>query len=250
MTPTHPDASTFRRILAVDTATRTQTLALVEGDLLLERSQRRVKFNHGSSLLAHVATMLEEQEIGVDELDLIAVGLGPGSFTGLRVGLAMAKSLARAHHIELVGVSTLAAIAYPWILANPDAAVCCALDARRAEVYAGIYARDIPSNNQPGRSLTPIHEDHTASCEQLRERLLDLAQTRPVILISDAAHKYAALTDFPTQSITVMPAWAAVPPALSIALIAREKARAGKLDDIARLEPNYIRPTDAEIKFG
>lgn len=245
MTKLTPEQPTFQRILAADTATRTQALALLDGDLLLEHSQRRVKFNHGSSLLAHVAAMLDSQALSLQQLDLIAVGLGPGSFTGLRVGLAAAKSLARAHQIPLVGVSTLAATAHPLALAHPKAAVCCALDARRGEVYAGVYELA-----QPGAKLRALHPDHTTTCGDLRARLLKLADTRPVILLSDAADKYAELNDFPTSDVLVLPSWAAAPPALSVALLGRQKAQAGKLDDIAQLEPNYIRPTDAEIKFG
>ncbi len=241
---------TWRRVLALDTATRTQSLALMDGPTVLEHSQRQVKFNHGSSLLTHLSETLEEHRLEVGELDLIAVGIGPGSFTGLRVGLAIAKSLARAENIPIVGVSTLAALAYPVAIGHQFAAVCPMYDARRQEVYAGVYVYDEPH-------LRQLEPDQTASPEAMREKVLEIATTsRPVILVGNGPRKYDELAawDMPdvnweTPDVTVLPPWADGPSALGIALLGREKAQHGKLDDIASLEPNYIRPTDAELNY-
>src|SRR5690554_5506839 len=231
----------YRRILAIDTATRTQSLALMDGETVLEHTQQRVKFNHGSTLLERVAQMLEAQELQVCDLDLIAVGRGPGSFTGLRVGIAIAKSLSRAKDIPLVGVSTLAACAHP------EAAVCAALDARRGEVYTGLYALDA-GNADALQNLAP---DRTAANQDLREQLLKLAKTRPVILVGDAPQKYEELARWRADArIRVLEPWAAIPSAIAIAQLGRHAANAGYLDAVNTLEPNYIRPTEAEIKFG
>lgn len=245
---THTDTAPmpFTHVLALDTATRTQALALMQGDTLMEHAQRRVQFNHGSSLLEHVSQLLKDQAMTLDQIDLIAVGLGPGSFTGLRVGLAIAKSLARAKSIPLVGVSTLAATAYPAALAHPDAVVCAAFDARRSEAYAGIYAAHAGAHTAPGTVL----DDHTTTIGDLRARLIALASDRPVLLVGDAFERYADLKEWPTPNITALPQWAHVPSAIAVAQLARLKAQSGDLDDPARLEPNYIRPTEAEIKFG
>lgn len=237
----------YPRILALDTATRTQSLALMEGEMVLEHAQQRVKFNHGSSLLTRVAQMLEDQELQVSDLDLIAVGRGPGSFTGLRVGIAIAKSLSRAKDIPLVGVSTLAALAHPAASAHPEAAVCATLDARRREVYTGLYALD-SGNKSTLQTLAP---DRTAANPDLREHLLNLAKTRPIILVGDAPQKYEELARWPADArIRVLDAWAAIPSAIAIAQLGRHAANAGHLDAVHTLEPNYIRPTEAEMKFG
>jgi tRNA threonylcarbamoyladenosine biosynthesis protein TsaB len=246
MTATEPTRPQLNRVLAIDTATRTQSIALLEGTTVLEHSQRRVKFNHGSSLLVHIARMLESQELSVADIELVAVGRGPGSFTGLRVGIAIAKSLARAHCIPLVGVSTLAALAHPAACAHPDAAVCATFDARRREVYTGLYAH----NTDAGGGLRLLEADRAATTAELRARLLKLAETRPVVLVGDGPHKYADLSDWPTADVTVLAPWAGVPSAVSVALLARLAAQRGEFADVAALEPNYIRPTEAEIKFG
>ncbi|AWV90300.1 tRNA (adenosine(37)-N6)-threonylcarbamoyltransferase complex dimerization subunit type 1 TsaB [Bradymonas sediminis] len=240
-----------RRVLAIDTATRTQSLALLDGETVLEHSQQRVKFNHGSSLLERIARMLEAQQMQVSDLDLIAVGRGPGSFTGLRVGVSIAKSLSRAKEIPLVGVSTLASLAHAAACAHPTAAVCATIDARRREVYTGLYALNTASSN----ALEVLDPDRTAANAELGERLLEVAQTRPVIMVGEGPHKYdelAALTapGLAKFSVTALAPWAAVPSAVAIALLGRRAAEDGQLDAVNTLEPNYIRPTEAEIKFG
>lgn len=236
----------LRRVLAIDTATRTQSLAILDGETVLEHSQQRVKFNHGSSLLERIAHMLEAREMGVSNLDLIAVGRGPGSFTGLRVGISIAKSLSRAKDISLVGVSTLAALAYPAACAHPEAAVFATLDARRREVYTGLYALDSSTSD----TLQNLDPDRTAPSKELRERLLEVAQTRPVILVGEGPHKYDELTDWPLSNIKVLAPWTALPSAIAVAQLGRRAAEKGQLDAVNTLEPNYIRPTEAEIKFG
>lgn len=235
------DQPTYRRILAVDTATRVQSVALLDGDTVLEHSQRRVKFNHGSTLLEHLSQTFDEQMVGIDDLDLIAVGVGPGSFTGLRVGLAIAKSLARSEEIPIVGISTLAALAYPIARANPDAQICPMYDARRREIYTGVYRwRD--------GQLAELQADHTAAPPAYRERLIDRAgSAQQLIVVGDAPRKYDELSGWDTDAIHVLPTWADAPPATAVALLGRHKALTAGPDDLRSLEPNYIRPTDAEI---
>lgn len=238
-------------VLAIDTATRTQTLALLRGQTVLEHTQQRVQFNHGSSLLERVARMLDVQKMEVSDLDLIAVGRGPGSFTGLRVGISIAKSLCRAKSIPLVGVSTLAALAHSTACAHPEAAICATLDARRREVYTGTYALDPAASD----TLITLDADRTAASADLRERILEIAQTRPVILVGEGPHKYDELADWSDlktelSGIHMLAPWAALPSAIAIALLGRRAAGRGELDPVNTLEPNYIRPTEAEIKYG
>jgi tRNA threonylcarbamoyladenosine biosynthesis protein TsaB len=240
----------LRYVLAIDTGSRVQSLALLDGETVLEHSQRRVRFNHGSTLLTHLSETLEEHKLGVGDLDLITVGVGPGSFTGLRVGLSIAKSLARAEDIPIAGVSTLAALAYPVALSHQFAAICPMFDARRGEVYTGVYVYDAPH-------LRQIEADHASAPQAMREKILDIAKTsRPVILVGDGSRKYDELAawDMPnvsgeTPDVTLMPAWADAPSAVGIAMLGRQKARRGELDEVGALEPNYIRPTDAELNY-
>ncbi len=238
----------MQRVLAIDTATRVQSLALMDGETVLEHSQRRVKFNHGSTLLEHLSQTLDEHKLEVADLDLVSVGVGPGSFTGLRVGLAIAKSLSRAESIPIVGVSTLAALAHSVAITNPTAIVCPMYDARRREVYAGFYRWDTPR-------LEQLEPDQTIAPAELRDRILHYSSTvAPVVLVGNAPRKYSdeldvwemANINWEAPDVSVMPSWTDAPSAVSVALLGRRKARSGELDDLASLEPNYIRPTDAE----
>lgn len=235
----------FRRVLALDTATRQQSLALLDGHAVLESLHRRVHFNHGSNLLQNIEGVLAAHQITLSELDLVAIGLGPGSFTGLRVGLALAKSICRAHDLPIVGVSSLAALAYPFARASLDCTLCPMWDARRGEVYAGLY-----SATQSG--LRAELDDATWTPANIADRLRRLAnQGHRIVVVGDAPRKYPllrALDD--ADQISVVGSWADGPSPIGCAMLGRHRAQQGHLGDVASLEPNYIRPTDAELNFA
>jgi tRNA threonylcarbamoyladenosine biosynthesis protein TsaB len=133
-------------ILALDTATRATAVALLtpEAGLLQARDDPPAgsRPRHATTLLPLAAELLEEAGIGFEDLDRIAVGVGPGTFTGLRIGVATARALAQARGIPLVGVSTLHSLALNAIGASgygEDGAVAAVLDARRGEVFAAIW---------------------------------------------------------------------------------------------------------------
>lgn len=138
------------RVLAFDTATSATTVALSRaGEVVYtarDDPRRGERPGHATRLLPLAAAVMERAGIGWDGVDRIAVGLGPGTFTGLRIGIATARALARAREIPLVGVSTLQSLA----LAGPDArraaagldAVFAVLDARRGEVFAASWRID------------------------------------------------------------------------------------------------------------
>jgi tRNA threonylcarbamoyladenosine biosynthesis protein TsaB len=131
------------RILGFDTATRATTVALAgPGEVVLEARDDPLpgaRPRHGSRLLPLTAELLERAAIGFRDIDRIAVGVGPGTFTGLRIGVATARALAQAGRIPLVGVSTLHALALnalAWPAAGKVDSVLAVLDARRGEAFA------------------------------------------------------------------------------------------------------------------
>lgn len=148
------------RILAFDTATSATAVALSDGRGILERRDDPPwgeRPRHATRLLPLVAELLAEAKLGWEQIDRIAVGLGPGTFTGLRIGVATAKGLAQASGIPLVGVSTLRALAHnPQLMPAPDSdSVVAVLDARRGEVYAAVWERACLDDDQAAPLLAP-----------------------------------------------------------------------------------------------
>jgi tRNA threonylcarbamoyladenosine biosynthesis protein TsaB len=131
------------RLLAFDTATTATTVAVADGETMLERRDdppAGARPRHTSRLMPMIAELLGEAGWGWDVVDRVAVGVGPGTFTGLRIGVATARALAQARGLELVGVSTLQSLSLNAEAEN----ICAVLDARRGEVFAAAWNRRRP----------------------------------------------------------------------------------------------------------
>src|SRR5208283_5385388 len=128
-------------VLGLDTASATASLAIVaHGKILAEQS--RSASSHGAELPAAVSELLAQAHISLKDLQGVAVGIGPGSFTGLRVGIAYAKGLILALRCALIGIPTfdcLALAAFEWVSAPEGSLICPIVDARKGEVYANLY---------------------------------------------------------------------------------------------------------------
>jgi tRNA threonylcarbamoyladenosine biosynthesis protein TsaB len=167
------------RILGLDTATRATTAALLDTVGDAEPTQARddpppgVRPRHTTRLMSLLVETLERAQTSWSELDRIAVGVGPGSFTGLRIGVATARALGRAHGMPLVGISTLQSLAAgaagagpdatPWSAADSSSAlpaaalqVLAVLDARRDEVFAAGWRADARAGALGDRVLSPV----------------------------------------------------------------------------------------------
>ncbi len=232
-------AQTYERILAIETATRTQAIALIEGEEVVEHRVRRVVFNHGSSLLEGIDELLDERTIDLGDIDLFCAGLGPGSFTGLRVGLATAKALARAVDAPICGISSLAALSYSPALINPEATVVASIDARRREVYAAAYRWS------EGELITVVEERATAPSDWID--FVDAELQGPLIQVGDGQLRYPALAEWNNPQLRTLSTDVTPPSAVGVARLARHRATTDGPDDLISLEPNYIRPSDAVL---
>lgn len=226
-------------ILAIDTATLTASAAIVRDGATLAAGDADTG-SHSERLMPLIAELMAEVGVTPAQLDAIAVGAGPGSFTGLRIGLATAKGLAFAAGKPLWLVSSLAALA--WAMrdaAPPGALLVPALDARRGEIYAGFYRLDggVPRAVAPERVLPP--EALAAAIEEA------CAGARDAAIAGDAlvAHA-AALAALPPSVIRL--ATRATPPAAGVAVVAAAGERA---DGLAHGAPAYLRPSEAEVKY-
>ncbi len=234
-----PPPNTYSTVLAIDTATLVQSIALMDGDELLESRTQRVAFNHGSSLLANIDALFHERRIALTDIDLFAVGLGPGSFTGLRVGLATAKALARSVSASIVGVSSLAAQAYLPARHRPGTPVASVFDARRREVYGGVYRWE-------SDTLVALIDDCALAPEDWISRV-DHHVDGPILQVGDALQRYDALLSWERSHLLTLGPHLVSPSALGVAYLGRHRASNTGTADLASLEPNYIRPSDAVL---
>lgn len=152
------------RILAFDTATPATSVALAPGDgsVITRRHDPAAgeRPGHQALLLAYAVELLEQAGVGFGELDRLAVGVGPGTFTGLRIGVATARALAQAHEIDLVGISTLHALAvnhgqHAASGAEERPTILAVIDARRGEAFAAAWSADTVTDPAATPLLAP-----------------------------------------------------------------------------------------------
>ena len=221
------------RFACVDTSTFTESIALVEGETLWgERSVRR-PYGHAPGLHADLRELLEELGWTLESLDAFIIGIGPGSFTGLRVGMAAVKGLAYALNKPVYGVST----AHALLSALADQREALALvDARRGEIYAEGDLIDDPV------CLTPECLIETLNAQSLIPR----------ILVGEGAIKHRFLfkeawpqVHLPLNTAIHLPRAGLLASGLLISIEAGERAP----DELTTLEPIYVRKSDAEINY-
>lgn len=218
------------RVLAVDTSTELGSVAcLVEGDLRAEVSAR-VRLRHGETVFTLLSQVLAHAGLERTEIDLIACGIGPGSFTGTRVGVATAKGLSLAMDVPIVGVGSMRALAR----GVPARWVAPILDAHKGEVYAAVYER---GDDGFVERLAPIHGPPLEVVDALR-RFPELC------LVGSGTRRYPAV--FPAA----MPRIFDAPRASLVALDALERFDREGPDDRAALEPLYVRSSDAKLPQG
>lgn len=218
-------------LLAVDTAGKTAAVAVLRDDTLLYEAQCNNGLTHSETLLPMIDTALKASGLTVDELDVLGVTNGPGSFTGLRIGLSVVKGLAQPRQLPCVGVSTLAALAYGC---TGEGTVIGALDARRGQVYWAGF--DLASHAR-------LTEDAAEPVEKL-EKFIKSCK-KPLLFVGDGAtlcyNRYG-------QEPGVVPC----PPALGIlrgagvALAAKAQWEREGAVSPALLLPDYHRLSQAE----
>lgn len=230
------------RILALDTATSACTVAVVDGARVLAELTLQVPRAHSTRLMPLVAQAMAESGLKKSELDAFAVGIGPGSFTGLRIGLSTVKGLAFALGKPCVPVSTLAATAYGT--GAQTGLVVPVFDAKREQVYTAVYAAGDcdPATWVELRSPTILHID------ELAEELGALRASRPgdlVTLCGDAAETYADRLGLGSALRLAQPA-VRLPRASAVAQLAICRFQAGGAVEPDALVPEYLRKSEAE----
>lgn len=232
-------------ILAIDSATPVAGVALIKDKALLREEFINFKKTHSETLMPMVDQILRECEVAVQDLTAIAVTIGPGSFTGLRIGLAAAKGLSLAIGKPLVGISTLDVMAHNIVLS--DSLICPLLDARKQEVYTAFY--DV-TGIYPQR----LTEDMACSPEEMINRALDQAEIsgkKKITLLGDGFHPYSEYFEERLQErLLVPPVHLMLPRASALGSLACLQAEQGHFDDAFKLRPVYVRLSEAEYRLG
>lgn len=222
--------------LGIETATAHSSVVLVRGDRELAAWREVTHRDLCRRLADEVAGVLEAAACTFADLELIAVGLGPGSFTSLRVGLATAKAIAFARSVPLVGVSSLAALA--WRARGKIAGLACPLlPAGRGEVYGAVY-RVGPDD------IEQVAPESVAGREDLGARLA--AWGEPVALLGLVEEELARGEG---GQAVLRPGLVCAPDALAVAELGWRRYAASGGDEIAPLRPIYVRKSYAEERF-
>lgn len=173
------------KILSVDSSAKTASVAVTDGTTLLSECFVNAGLTHSRTLMPMVDNALSQADLKIENIDAICVNAGPGSFTGIRIGVAAVKGLALATDKPCSGVSTLESIAYNFI--DEDAIICAAMDARCNQVYAALF-------NVENGIVSRICDDYAVPICELAEEISKLGKT--VILAGDGAELcYNAMKD-------------------------------------------------------
>ena len=220
-------------LLAFETSAKAASVALMDDNRLLGECYQNTGLTHSQTLMVMAEDLIRQCDHIPIEVTHVAVAAGPGSFTGVRIGVAAAKGFAWGSCVPCYGVSTLESMALG--LGIWDGFICAAMDARRNQVYNALFE---VKNGEVRR----LCEDRAISIAQLGEELAELQG--PVYLVGDgAALCHRTLTDLP---LILPPEWRQHQRALGVALAAKAQIAAGLPGDGAALTPNYLRLSQAE----
>ena len=222
----------------MDTATEIGGVALLDGEVLQSQAQIRVAKTHASRLWATIFFLLEQADWGLGDIDLWAVTTGPGSFTGLRIGIATIKGLALATGKPVMGISTLEALAFsfpycPYL-------ICSLIDARQKEVFCAFF------KSTPDGKVEMIGEPRHIKPQNLVKELKE-----PVLLVGNGAMLFkdffkkhlGPLALFPTPHLHHISPFV-------LGILAVSRFQADQQYSPEKIHPLYIRPSDAELNLS
>jgi tRNA threonylcarbamoyladenosine biosynthesis protein TsaB len=230
-------------VLGLETGGPQASLALVSHGRLLARATPARKA-HGETVVGAIDGLLREAGLTIRQLAAVAVGIGPGSFTGLRIALSYAKGVALATRCDVVGVPSLDALAV-CALEMPglgrDALICPILDARKGEIYAALYRR-------VENGLEKLSGEFLAKPQDLAAMVL-ATTTSEAVYLGEGVISYSDALREGSQGCRVSfadaLAWSS---ATMVAALGAARVAQGQLDSMGSLQPLYVRPSEAEVK--
>lgn len=238
-------------ILAMDTSTMVGGVALIRDGAAVGEHILNVRAAHSERLMSSVAALTAAAGVGPADLGAIACGIGPGSFTGVRIGVSACKAMAYAFSIPMIAVPTLDALAYGR--GRGTCAVWCLIDARHGRCYSACYEPPEPRAPQVG-ALRRVSDYAIRSVDEvvaLARESVSASMTAPALFVGDGALAYA------DPLSAALPGAAAIPPAplailrpLQVGLLGMDLLKAGRGTDPETAVPMYLRPSEAEAKLA
>ena len=223
------------RILAVESSAKPASIAVVRNETLEAYSFQNIGLTHSRTLMPVLADTLKNAGLSLSEIDAFAIAAGPGSFTGLRIGIATVKGLAFGADKPCIGVSTLEAMAENAFFL--DGVLCCGMDARRGEVYNANFLSS-------GGTLTRLCEDRALPAEKMAEELRNCG--KKIFCIGDGASLcYNSLRSI-GEDAEILPAHMVYQGAYGVARLAMKKYSPDAKLSADDLTPVYIRLSQAE----
>lgn len=225
------------KLLSIETSTMVGGVAIMEDETLIAESRINVKVTHSERLMGAIDHILMQSGMKIQDIDVFAIAIGPGSFTGLRVGLSTVKGLVYATGKKLISVPTLEAFA--WNMPFSKYQVCPLLDARKKEVYAGIFRWN-------GNGFERVMNEQTIKIDKLLSLI-----NEPTIFLGEVSIIYKdSIKEWLNDLAILGHPQDMVPSPANVAYIGMIKAKKGEFEDPIKLVPFYIRKSEAEIKLG
>jgi len=220
------------RVLAIDASTDYLTAAVCDGPVVRAERTILAERRHAERIVDIIDATLSDSAVKLSELDLLAVTVGPGSFTGLRIGVSTMKGLAEGAGKPLVGVSTLAAMSHQ--VAAYDGLICPLLDARMDEIYGAVY-------RVFAGERAVVHPERVGPVESLLSEI-----TEPVVVFGEGAIRYADRINACCPNRRTLPGLHQHPRAAAVAHEAVAAHAAGANADAALVRPVYLRQSQPE----
>ena len=226
------------KILGIDTSTMAANVAVLEDDKLICEYTINTKKTHSQKLMPMIENMLKLSDLDIKEIDAIAICVGPGSFTGLRIGMATAKAMAHVNNIPLIGVNSLEILGANMDLCNRN--ICSILDAQRNQVYMNKY---ILKDDK----ITELEEISIKPIDELLEEIS--SSNEDWVLVGEVVYKYKEKIE-EISNITIPSPANNITKASTLCFVARDKMLANdQVYNCYNINPMYIRKSQAEEQY-
>ncbi|MRG87342.1 tRNA (adenosine(37)-N6)-threonylcarbamoyltransferase complex dimerization subunit type 1 TsaB [Salinibacillus xinjiangensis] len=223
------------KVLAIDTSNQVMSVAVLNQQEVVVDYTTNVKKNHSVRLMPAIHTAMKEAGLTPSDLDLVAVAQGPGSFTGVRIGVTTAKTMAYSLNIPIVPVSSLNIAAFNGL--PFEGKICSFFDARRGRVYAGLYQSN-------GEELEEVWDEENILFTDWLERLKELNE-KVLFISNDVSLHRETIEEVLGEQALFSPPYLNVPRAAALGYVAQKK----RAVDAHQVVPNYLRLAEAEAKW-